>query len=172
MFQKMIDLDIDILTIQEVNTNLLQHRSEKIVQTATHHYQLIQQIWSHTPYKTTTSHKPGGVALFIKNPSAKYVVQRIIDKMGRWEGVAITLKEVKITILSIYQPPKQQIKGSINVTSQQIRLIHDQGLKKTVRQQFRSNLNELMYVLRDKKHEVIIGRDFNEHKIVDKFYMI
>jgi hypothetical protein len=132
LFQKMINGNINILLIQEVNTNLVHHISAKIIQTATHHHQSIQHVWSHTPYETTTSYKPGGVALFIKNPLAKHVVQRIIDKLGRWAGVTITLKKMTITILSIYHPPKQQAKGLINVMSQQLRWIQDQGLTKTV----------------------------------------
>jgi hypothetical protein len=121
LFQKMIDADINILLIQEVNTNLVHHKSAKIIQKATHHYQSIQHVWSHTPYNTTTSYKPGGVALFIKNPLAKHVVQRIIDNLGRWAGVTNTLKKITITILSIYHSPKQQAKGTINVMSQQLR---------------------------------------------------
>ena len=166
IFSKMYEIDIDILMLQETNTNMKHPESKKVLQSATQKYQSIQQVWSESPFNTSTSYKPGGVAILIKNPLAKHIVTRIIDTLGRWAGVTLTLKNKQITIISIYQPPKQQVKGTINVTAQQTRWIQDNEMTTTVKQQFRIDLNNMLSKITSQDNEIILGGDFNEHATI------
>jgi hypothetical protein len=84
-------------------------------------YKHMQYIWSHTPFTTRSLYKPGGTGIWIKYPTSRYITHCIQDVVGRWTGVTLTFANLQvITILSVYQPPKQQqTQGTTNVTAQQ-----------------------------------------------------
>jgi hypothetical protein len=71
--RKMYDMNIHFLLLQEINTNMRHPKSKKLLQEVTNKYTNLQQVWSQTKYPTSTSYKPGGVAILIKNPIGRYI---------------------------------------------------------------------------------------------------
>jgi endonuclease/exonuclease/phosphatase family metal-dependent hydrolase len=168
--QKMSEQAIDVLLIQEINTNVTHPKARMIIQQVQQSFPGLQMIWSHTKYVTHSTYKPGGTAIWVRPPLSQRIVRRLTDPLGRWAGVTVQLKNQKhpITILSVYQPPKAQVvKGTTNVTAQQTRWIQDNNISISPRQLFRKDLNTLVQSLLDRKEEVIIGGDLNEHQVTN-----
>jgi endonuclease/exonuclease/phosphatase family metal-dependent hydrolase len=156
---------VDVLLLQELNTNMKHPDTKKFFQPIHQRYKHMQYVWSHTPFTTRSLYKPGRTGIWIKYPNSRYITHRIQDVIGRWTGVTLTFANLQvITILSVYQPPKQQqTQGTTNVTAKQTRWFIYNNIKSTIRQCFRRDLNKLIYNLIQQKHKIVIGGDFNEH---------
>jgi hypothetical protein len=84
--------------------------------------------------------------------------------MGRWAGATLSLKgRAPITVISTYQPvTTQNIKGTTNVTVQQLQWLQDCHIQDTPHQKYRKDLGNFIAQLQQKEHHIIIGGDFNE----------
>jgi hypothetical protein len=100
----------------------------------------------------------GGTAIIVRPPLSCHISKRHIDPMGRWAGVTLSLKgRAPITVISTYQPvTTQNIKGTTNVTVQQLRWLQDCHIQETPHKKYR------IAQLQQKEHHIIIGGDFNE----------
>ena len=165
MIQQMYQRNIDILLLQELNTNMNSPTIKNILNELLRKYNNLQHVWSHIATEDSVLYHPGGVSIWIRSPMSHHISQRITDPMGRWAGVTLQLKgHQPITILSIYQPAiSKSLKGSISVQAQQIRYLYDQGNTTTPRNQFRKDLESLVATLTSENHYIVLGGDFNEH---------
>ena len=77
----------------------------------------------------------------------------------------MTMKEgIKLAILSVYQPPhKQSLKGTININSQKKRQILKADILRSIKRQFRRDLNEVIREYSRTGYQLIMCGHFNEH---------
>jgi endonuclease/exonuclease/phosphatase family metal-dependent hydrolase len=169
LFRKMIGTNIDILLIQEINTNIRNPIFKKLLRKTVSHYNNLQSVWSQISLSHRVLNQPGGMAIFIKHPFSKYINQRIIDPLGRWAGVTLRIKRAfPLTIILTYQPTKHQNpRGYISLTAQQLQVIQDRGSNLSVKQQYKNNICDLMTNLKQQQHNIILAADFNKHNQVD-----
>jgi endonuclease/exonuclease/phosphatase (EEP) superfamily protein YafD len=95
---------------------------------------------------------------------SKHITRHHIDEMGRWAGITLKMQTSSVkTILSMYQPPKEQItESTINVTAQQTRQLTNKGVNLNIFQQYQQDIGKVITGLQQQNHEIIVGGDFNE----------
>jgi hypothetical protein len=97
---------IDVLLLQEINTNMGHKSVLPKIRNLLQKHQGTRIISAHTPYSTSTAYKPGGTAIILGSHIAKHTYDQIKDPIGRWVGVRLRWKgNQRLTILSTYQPP-------------------------------------------------------------------
>ena len=166
LFIKMLETNIDILLIQEINTNIQHPTFKQLLQATKHHHKGSQSTWAHVKMSPEVQYLPGGTAILVNPMTSRYISSRITDHLGRWAGVTLKLRNMSpITFLSTYQPPADKgMGGSISATSQQQRWLNDNHITRTVRQQYRKDMNTLLDTLTKQRHSIVLAGDFNEHK--------
>jgi hypothetical protein len=103
IIQKMYSENIDILLIQEINTNLAHPTVKKELHQIKNRYPNLQCVWAQIPDVTHQINQPGGTGIIVKPPIAHHISHCHIDSMGRWAGVTIRLRHSEIiSIISTY----------------------------------------------------------------------
>jgi exonuclease III len=125
--------NIDIMLLQEINTNMQHPSVIPKLRRILRDYQGTTIISSHTPYQTTTAYKPGGTAIILQSTVSKHIYARIIDPIGQWTGVTLQFQgNTIITIISTYQPPiTESTKATTSFITQQKRWYIDRD-KETI----------------------------------------
>jgi hypothetical protein len=170
--------DIHIMMVQENNTNMRHKIAKQIIQEELKNRTNIKMIYSQTQYETTTTFKPGGTSIWIRNME-KYKSGTINDVIGRWTGVKLRFKSRQLTVISVYQPPEgSEVRGTTNVIAQQTRWYIEkqkqqesetttQITRKYIKRKFREDLIHLLQTLKEEGYEIILGGDFNEKQSND-----
>ena len=111
---KVVDNEIDILTLNEVNVNLHDKaiRSEYYNAYRSKHKQCaIQSAWAPTEIAANKS-RPGGNQVALFGPLKSCVKERTFDKVaGSWSSITIHTKKSPITIISAYRVSQSSIRG-------------------------------------------------------------
>jgi endonuclease/exonuclease/phosphatase family metal-dependent hydrolase len=81
--QKMYSENIDILLLQEINTNTDHPKVKQVLQQTKKRYPQVQFIWSHIVNMTNQIYQPGGTGLIALPTISKHITQRHVDEMGR-----------------------------------------------------------------------------------------
>jgi hypothetical protein len=141
-----------------MNTNILHLIVNKSIQHITSKHHFTQSVWSQILPSTSHLHHPGGTAFIVRPPSSQHISKRHIDPMGRWAGVTLSLKgRAPITVMLTYQSvTTQNIKGTTNVTAQQLRWLQDCHIQETSRQKYCKDLGNFIAQLQQKEHHLII----------------
>jgi len=120
--QNLSDLDIDIASFPETNTNW-QHLSLPIVKNHLRRYfSHVVLAPAHAPPRHNSQYQPGGVLSLFTNQLSGRITQNLPDPMGRWITTIMNGKMgKKIAMITLYQPPEQhaQIIGPQTVWAQQ-----------------------------------------------------
>ena len=88
-------------------------------------------------------------------------------RMGRWTGITLHgSNQNKLTVITTYQTTKTNKPGEQTAHSQQASMIEETRKPnerlRTPRQQYIKDLRELIYSLKQQKHEILIMGDFND----------
>jgi hypothetical protein len=73
IYSKMFDNNIDILLIQEINTNIKHYQFTRELHNLHQQYQHTQSVWSQLPFSNSTVYQPGGVAIIVRFPLSKHI---------------------------------------------------------------------------------------------------
>ena len=86
MIHKMHAENVDVILIQEINTNISHATFKKVTQASLKRLPHTQCVWAQIKNSTDHLYQPGGTALFISPPLSRHISNRHIDPLGRWAG--------------------------------------------------------------------------------------
>ena len=109
--QSIIEYDINVISFQEVNLNLLQHNiREQIKRVFQTYFPYFKLIYSTSPIKAPTAWKPDSTMMVIIGKFSHAVTRTSSDLLGRWCRATIQLKRGRqLTIYSVYNITKTDI---------------------------------------------------------------
>lgn len=160
-------LSPDLLAFTEPNLAFDQVSTRfDVLNTIKRHLPAARLIASSSPIPSLSSYKPGGCMTISTKDINCRVTKQYADPMGRWTYVSLATKKSSfVTILTVYKPCRTTIEqaGPMTVFRQQWLHLRQQGhINPNPRDQFDSDLLQLITTLQDQQHRIIMAGDFNE----------
>ena len=111
---KVVNNEIDILTLNEINVNLQEKsvRSEYLNSYYAKHKQcVLQSAWAPTEIAAKKS-RPGGNQVTLFGPLKSCIKEKAFDKIaGSWSSITVHTKRQPLTIISSYRVSQSSLKG-------------------------------------------------------------
>jgi hypothetical protein len=154
--------NFDILLAQKANVDFKHKSTRKYIERMLKNKYHITI--SETPFRATTTTKPGGTFVITSTPIKSRIINKISDEAEQWAGNFLTLKNnQKVALIFTYQTVRYQNSGPILITAQQTAwLARNNCLIKPIIG-YQNNLHTLPNNLKKKDIPFILAGDFNEH---------
>lgn len=166
------DYGVDVLGIQETNTNFAALKaSHTLASVLRHGADEIRSVHSHNTRETQNigTYQPGGTAVVVREQLTGFIKDRGKDEreLGMFSWYSTEGKDgFKTVFISAYAPCSAP--GSSTYYQHMIRYIQEQGLNTNPKDLFRYSVVHFIQSMRAKKHRIVLMMDSNEN-VVDGF---
>jgi hypothetical protein len=154
--------NFDTLLAQEANVDFKHKSTRKYIERILKNNYHITI--SETPFRATTTTKPGGTFVINSTPIKSRMINKISDEAGQWAGNVLTLKNnKKVALISTNQTVRYQNSGPILINAQQTAWLASNNCLINPIIGYQNNLLTLLNNLNEENIPFILAGDFNEH---------
>ena len=157
---------IDIIALQEINLDLLNHNVRTTIKKVFQEYfPRLHIIFSTTGIRSETMSKPGGIILATTGSLVSNIIESHSDYLGRWCNTIIQINKQRLSIYAVYNTSQTTLSnaGPSTIYFQQWKSLRLKGvLNPNPRKQMITDLDAYMASTKKKDDIICVMGDINE----------